>query len=657
MKPTSLNLLGFLRVAVVVPEVFVADVEANTTAVLAALKHAAAQGCQLALFPELSLSSYSCADLFYQEILLSAVQRGLQKIAEATVQWKISAVVGAPFVVEGKAYNCGVFLSEGTLKGIVPKSFLPTTGEYYEQRWFTPAYAATSKSIRFNGQEIPFGTDLLFRAQSFPQCVVGIEICEDLWTVQPPSADMALAGATVLLNLSASNEVLGKAEYRRELVQQQSARCLAAYLYSSAGPGESSTDVIYSGHALIAENGILLGESARFQFTTQSVVVDLDLTKLTHERLVNSSFSASTPLKSYRVLEFNLSESVTFTLPDIILQRPVTRLPFVPADDSRRSHHCREIFSIQATGLAKRLKHTQLSKIVLGVSGGLDSTLALLVTVKAFEMLGLPRQGIVTVHMPGFGTSPRTQENAEKLATLLAVHLRQISIIPAVLQHFRDLGHHPELQNTTYENAQARERTQILMDLANQVHGLVVGTGDLSELALGWCTYNGDQMAMYNVNAGIPKTLVRYLVQWVAETQYSANIANILADICATPITPELLPLGQDQTIQQKTEAVIGAYELNDFFLYYVVRQAATPLKILALAATVFGKEYSLAELLKGLEMFYQRFFANQFKRSAMPDGPKVGSVALSPRGDWRMPSDASCQTWLRELEYLRAEL
>ncbi len=645
--------LGFLRVAVVSPEVRVAAVDFNTRVLDEAMALAAARGCRLVLFPELAITGYSCADLFYQDVLLTAARESLLRLAVATAAHAIAAVVGLPLVVDGRLFNCAALLAEGRVVGIVPKTYLPTTNEFYEERWFTSSAFATSTAVPLAGETVPFGADLLFRATNLPEAVLGIEICEDLWAVEPPSGALALAGATVLLNPSASNELLGKVDYRRDLVRQQSARCLAAYLYAGSGPGESTTDTVWAGHSLIAENGLILAETERFRFETQMVMADLDVQRLVHERLRNNTFGVSQPQRRLR--------TVTFALPDAArpaamadLLRPLARLPFVPADPARRAEHCREIFQIQATALAKRLRHTGVRRVTLGISGGLDSTLALLVTVRAFDRLGLPRTGIHAITMPGFGTTSRTQANAVALAEALGVTLRTIPIAAAVRQHFADIGHDERVHDVTYENAQARERTQILMDVANQIGGFVVGTGDLSELALGWLTYSGDHMSMYHVNAGVPKTLVRYLVDWVAEAEFGGPVAAVLRDILATPISPELLPPTTSGDVEQKTEAIIGPYELHDFFLYHTVRFQFRPAKVFFLARRAFAGDYSDENILHWLEVFYRRFFAQQFKRSAMPDGPKVGSVALSPRGDWRMPSDADPASWLAEIETIR---
>lgn len=653
----SPSALGFLRAAVVSPELVVADVAFNTRAVISALEQAASTGCRLVVFPELCLTGYSCADLFYQQALLEDAQEALLQVTRAAAQADIAVAVGLPLAIAGKLYNCLALVADSRVVGVVPKTYLPSTNEFYEERWFTPGPLCPARSVVIGGAEVPFGVDLLFAADNLPGLVIGMEVCEDLWAVNPPSGDMALAGATVLLNGSASNELLGKVTYRRELVRQQSARCLAAYLYAGAGPGESTTDLVWAGHSLLAENGVILAETERFRFDTQMALADIDLGRLQAERLKNNTYSSSTAGRPFRTVPFVLPGETQGRAPARLIRPGLSRTPFVPADPERRAAHCQEIFNIQATALAKRLRHTGSRRAVLGISGGLDSTLALLVTAKAFDRLALPRDGIIAITMPGFGTTGRTRGNAWKLASALGVAFREIPISDAVRQHFRDIGHDEAVHDITYENAQARERTQILMDVANQVGGFVVGTGDLSELALGWATYNGDHMSMYHVNAGVPKTLVRYLVAWAAEAEFTGEAAAVLRDICATPISPELLPPDKDGALAQKTEEAIGPYELHDFFLYQVVRYAFPPRKVYALARQAFEDVYPPEVILHWLEVFYRRFFSQQYKRSAMPDGPKVGSVALSPRGDWRMPSDASPAVWLAELTALREAL
>lgn len=652
----SADELGLVRVAVVSPEVRVADVPFNTARIAEAIRTCAAQRVDLAVFPELSLTAYSCADLFYHAALLDAATAALPEVEQLCAGAGLCAVVGLPLALEGRLYNCAAFITpqEG-IAGIVPKTFLPSTNEFYEHRWFTSGAGIQNASVMLGGRALPFGVDLLFRARMLPACTLAIEICEDLWSVEPPSGALALAGATILVNPSASTELLGKDGYRRELVRQQAGRCLAAYLYAASGPGESTTDVVYSGHSIISENGSILAETPRFQFETQIAVADIDVQRLAHERLRSSSFAQARPDAPLRILEFGLPHAGQPWPPDSLIRPTLVRMPFVPANPERRAANCQEIFTIQATGLAKRLRHTQSKQVVIGLSGGLDSTLALLVIARAFDKLGLERSGIVAITMPGFGTTTRTRGNAESLAEHLGVTLRVIPITEAVRSHFRDIGHDESTHDVTYENAQARERTQILMDVANQIGGLVVGTGDLSEAALGWMTFNGDHMSMYHVNAGVPKTLVRYLVEWAADAVFSGEAAAVLHDIVATPITPELLPLDANQQLSQKTEETIGPYELHDFFLFHTLRYQFPPRKLWFLARHAFAGAYDDATILRWQALFYRRFFSQQFKRSSMPDGPKVGTVALSPRGDWRMPSDASAALWLADVEALVA--
>ncbi|HRG47142.1 MAG TPA: NAD(+) synthase [Leptospiraceae bacterium] len=638
---------SYIRIATVVPQIKVGDIAFNTREIISSLENAKKEGAEIVIFPELCITGYTCADLFYQSKLRREAVNALIEIAKVTGLHGITAVVGLPVEVNSKLYNCAALLSNGEIIGIVTKTYLPTTGEFYEERWFSSELDRVGEFVKIEGKEIPFGADLLFAAENLPELKIGIEICEDLWAVIPPSSELAISGATLLLNPSASNEILGKFEYRKELVRQQSARCIAAYVYSSAGANESSTDVVYSGHALVAENGSVIAESSRYSFATEMTLVDIDLERLVNDRIRNSSFSKSTIETKFTEINFTLSRT-----PKEKLIRVIPRMPFVPSDPAKRNANCEEIFLIQSTGLAKRLKHTNSKKVILGLSGGLDSTLALLVCIKAFEILGLDKKGILCITMPGFGTTDRTRTNAETLAVELGTSLQIISIADAVLQHFKDIGQDVNVHDITYENSQARERTQILMDLANKENALVIGTGDMSELALGWCTYNGDQMSMYGVNAGIPKTLVRYLIEWRADAEYKNNVGKILHDICNTPVSPELLP-AKDGEIVQKTEEVVGPYLLHDFFLYYMLRLNYSPSKIFFLAKLAFAGEIESSEIKKWMLVFYKRFFSQQFKRSAMPDGPKVGSVALSPRGDLRMPSDASANLWLAEIEGL----
>ena len=643
--------LGLLRVATVSPELRLADIAFNVAEMQAAMEECASRGAQLVLFPELGITGYSCGDLFFQHLLLEQAQAALDPLAEAARRAEVLAVVGLPLAVRGRLYNCAALLAEGEVKGIVPKSWLPNYHEFYEGRWFASGAEMRDTTIRLGDRQVPFGVDLLFSATNMPGAVIGIEICEDLWAVDPPSSELALSGATVLLNLSASNEVLGKAAYRRELVLQQSGRCIAAYCYAGAGVTESTTDTIWSGHCLIAEDDTMLAETERFQFETQFALADIDLQRLSHDRIDNSTFGDQPPRYPARIVRMVLPRAEE-AAPETLYRR-VPQHPFVPQNPARRAEHCQEIFNIQATGLARRLRHTGSQRVTIGLSGGLDSTLALLVILQAFEKLGLDRAGIVAITMPGFGTTTRTRGNAERLAEHLGVTLRTIPIHDAVQQHFEDIGHDPAQHDVTYENAQARERTQILMDVANKVGGFVVGTGDLSEIALGWMTYNADHMSMYNVNAGVPKTLVRYLVRWVAETRYSGEAAEVLHDIVATPITPELLPLDKEGRLEQTTEESIGPYDLNDFFLFHIIRSGMPPRKVFYLARLAFAGTYDDATVLHWLRNFYHRFIASQYKRSAMPDGPKVGSVSLSPRADWRMPSDAVSNLWKAEVEAL----
>ncbi|WP_395751066.1 NAD(+) synthase [Prosthecobacter sp.] len=634
---TTRERLGFVRVAAVSAELVLGDVAKNVTILAREARTLAQRGCRLAVFPELCLTGYSCADLFHTNALLAAAVKGLADLVEATQDLPCVLVVGLPLRVQDRLYNVAAVLAKGRLLGLVPKTYLPNSAEFYERRWFSPAHTLNLSTLRLNDQDVAIGTDLVFEVLDVPGFVLGVEICEDLWTVIPPSSHLALAGAMLLANPSASTEVLGKAPYRRHLVAQQAARCLAAYIYSGAGAGESTTDVVYSGHGLVAENGNLLGETERFSFETRSVVADVDLQLLAHERLKSTSFRDEAGSIGFRRVAFSIGAALGG---DDRLQRPLSAHPFVPSAKADRAAVCEEIFAIQATGLARRLKQARAKTAVLGLSGGLDSTLALLVMLEAIKRAGMPLSSALTITMPGFGTTSRTKGNAEKLAEALNVELRSISITDAVRQHFADIGHSEHQHDTTYENSQARERTQILMDVANKTGGIVIGTGDLSESALGWCTFNGDHMSMYHVNVGVPKTLVRYLIEWCAEGPFAAKAGDVLRDIADTPISPELLPLAADESLQQKTEDTVGPYELHDFFLFHFVRHGSNAEKIRWLAAQAFASRYDEETIAKWLALFFKRFAQNQFKRSSVPDGPKVGSVALSPRGDWRMPSD-----------------
>ncbi len=654
MNPT-IEMLNFMRVASAAPESRVADVDFNAAQMKAAMAIAAQRGASLILFPELSLTAYTCADLFTQSLVIRKAREALQALAAETDKIGIHAIVGLPLAVNGRLYNCAAVIGGGVVVGIVPKVFLPTSAEFYEERWFTSGANLAAIEIDMVGYAVPFGAHLLFPATNVPGCTVGIEICEDLWAVEPPSGSQALAGATLVCNLSASNELLGKSAYRKDLVKAQSARCLAAYAYASSGPGESSTDVVFSGHCMVAESGVVLAESERFRFDTQIIYADIDFERIQHDRLCNSSFSADSARQKFQGIPVacQINRSAQEPLGSL---RPNSPMPFVPSDPQVRASTCREIFSIQSTGLAKRLKHTAASRVIIGISGGLDSTLALLVVVHAFDVLGLDRKGIVAVTMPGLGTSQRTKTNAEELVRLIGAELRVIPIHDAVKQHCKDIEHDEQLLDVTYENAQARERTQILMDLANKVGGFVVGTGDLSEAALGWCTFNGDHMSMYHVNVGVPKTLVRFLIEWCADAEISPGISGVLRNIFTMPISPELLPVDAHGGVSQITEGIIGPYELHDYFIFQMIRFGQSPSRILYMAELAFRNTYDRATILRWLEVFVARFFRQQFKRSSMPDGPKVGSVALSPRGDWRMPSDASASLWLAEIENLKSQ-
>jgi len=644
----DLSSLGMMRVAVDSPPLKVANIDYNVEQILESIKVTATQGCQLIAFPELSLTGYTCGDLFYQTALLEKAWESLFHIAEHAHKYNIATIVGSPIRVDGKLFNCGVFLSQGKIIGIVPKTYLPATHEFYENRWFSSSKNQVSHIIQYNHQQIPFGDDLLFRSEIFPDCLIGIELCEDLWAPIPPSSIMAGKGANLLVNLSASNEILGKRQFRQLLIKSQSAKFIAGYLYATAGPGESTTDLVFSGHSMIAENGIILAERELFQHQAEPLITEIDIQKLNNERVTNSSFSAFTPEKNFRIQTFQHQNTKTKKL-----YRHISQTPFVSHDKSIRNEQCKEIFAIQTTGLVQRLTKLNL-KIILGLSGGLDSTLALLVAVKAIDKLQWTRDKIMAITMPGLGTTPQTQENAKQLAKQLQVQFHTISIVKAVYQHFKDIQHDPEIKDVTYENAQARERTQILMNLANKHNGIVLGTGNLSELALGWCTYNADHMSMYNVNVGIPKTLVSYLVEWCAECEFTGKITKILKDISATPFSPELLPPDPDNNIIQITEEKIGPYSLHDFFLFHILRHQFSPIKVYTLATIAFQNIYTPEIILKWLKVFYRRFFSQQFKRSCLPDGPKVGTVALSPRGDWRMPSDAYDTLWLQQLEQIQ---
>lgn len=692
---------GFLRVAVATPKIKVADVRFNTDAVLREIAEADRQGVSLLVFPELVLTAYTCADLFHQTILIERAAAALDEVAEATRRTQLVAVVGVPYMVDHKLYNCAAVLYAGRILALVPKKNLPNYSEFYERRWFTPGQARvvtlTHRSA-VTGEEyaIPFGMNILVEALDRPDFRLACEICEDVWVLDPPSTRHVLAGATVIANTSASDETVGKDSYRRELIRSTSARLVSVYCYANAGDGESTTDLVFGGQDIIAENGSVVTEGKRFD--TGLYIADVDLQRITQERARMTTFPDidSALRDEYSIVKFRFAPETLagrLAADAADLRRYVDPKPFVPSGAAERNARCDEIFTIQALGLKKRLEHTGCQSAVIGISGGLDSTLALLVIARAFDMLGLPRENIISVTMPAFGTTDRTYRNAVTLTRLLHATLREINIKAAVLQHFQDIGHDPEDHSVVYENAQARERTQILMDIANQSNGIVIGTGDLSELALGWATYNADHMSMYGVNAGVPKTLVRYLVKFVADTSEDADLARCLNDIFDTPVSPELLPPTGDGQISQKTEDLVGPYELHDFFLYQILRYGFSPRKVYALALHAFSAEnqaekhaksgvtakssvevasacevtaaaaealaagqaeaYDAATILKWLRKFYWRFFSQQFKRSCLPDGPKVGSIAVSPRGDLRMPSDAVVAIWIDELKEL----
>ena len=639
---------GFVKVAAVTPEVRVADVGFNVDACVAAAERACTEdGASVVVLPELAITGYTCEDLFWQDALLDAAECGLADFASRTAELDALLLVGVPVRVNAKLYNCCAVVSSGTILGVVPKRHIPTYNEFYEGRHFVPG-TADVVPIDVAGQlDVPFGMSQLFACEELPELVVAAEICEDLWVPDPPSIRHALAGATLICNLSASNALVGKADYRRDLVRGQSARLVCGYVYASAGTGESTQDLVFSGHDLVAENGRLLEEGA--PFGDGRALTEVDVRQLAAERRRMSTFEtvANAAQLDYHVSRFTLD------VHHVHLTRWVDPHPFVPSNAARRAERCEDVFAIQAHGLAKRLSHTRSRHAVIGLSGGLDSTLALLVTVRAFDLLELDRSGIVAVTMPGFGTTDRTHDNATKLAAALGVELREVPFAAAVRQHFADIGHDESVHDVTYENSQARERTQILMDVANQEGGLVIGTGDLSELALGWATYNGDHMSMYAVNASVPKTLVRHLVRYVADTCGNTDEKDVLLDVLDTPVSPELLPATGDGQIAQRTEDLVGPYELHDFFLYEVLRHGAGPRKVFRLARHALGWTYDDETILSWLKVFYRRYFAQQFKRSCLPDGPKVGSAAVSPRGDLRMPSDACSALWLAELESL----
>ena len=638
---------GFVKVAAAIPAVKVADCKFNAQQIDTQIAIADGKGVQIIVFPELCITGYSCADLFGQTLLLEEAEIALMQIMNNTRQMDIISIVGMPLTVNNTLMNCAIALQKGKILGIVPKTYLPNHKENAEARWFSSPAMHNENSIRLCGQNVPFGINLLFDTA---ETCFGIEMGEDLWAPIPPSSSLALKGAEIILNLSANTESIGKYDYLRQLVSQQSARSICGYVLSSCGFGESTTDVVFGGNGLIYENGALLATANRFSLKEQLIISEIDVERIRNERRANTTFSAN--------MTQCLKESTTHISTelvnqrDLILTRPIDASPFVPKGDML-NQRCEEIFEIQVMGLAKRLIHTNCKTVVVGISGGLDSTLALLVCVKTFDKLGFSRKGIVGITMPGFGTTDRTYNNALHLMSSLGITIHEISIKDACIQHFKDIDHDMTKHDVTYENSQARERTQILMDFANKVNAMVIGTGDLSELALGWATYNGDHMSMYGVNASIPKTLVKYLVNWVAQNGVDYESRNTLLDIVDTPISPELIPADEQGNIKQKTEDLVGPYELHDFFIYNFMRFGFRPSKIYFLACTAFRGEYNEDVIKKWLTTFCRRFFQQQFKRSCLPDGPKVGSVGLSPRGDWRMPSDACATLWLKECEEL----
>ena len=634
---------GFVKVAAATPDIRVADVEFNTQNIINAMEEAQKNGAKILVFPELCVTGYTCSDLFDHSVLLKASRKALLEIAENTNDKDMLVFVGAPLEVNGKLYNVAAAMNQGEIIGFTTKTFLPNYGEFYEMRQFTPG-PQTVREITFEGKKIPFGPQILFQAEGKEELVVAAEICEDVWSPVPPSIQAALEGATVIVNCSASDETIGKDTYRRALISGQSARLISGYIYANAGEGESTTDLVFGGHNIIAENGTVLKESSRY--VNEIIYSELDLQRITGERRKNTTFQPLDEETLVRV-PFTVEETKTF------LTRTFPKKPFVPSDEQTRAQRCEEILTIQAMGLKKRLAHTNARTAVVGISGGLDSTLALLVTARAFDMLGRDKKDIIAVTMPCFGTTDRTYQNACEMSKKVGATLIEVPIADAVNVHFRDIGHDPEDHSVTYENCQARERTQVLMDIANKTWGMVIGTGDLSELALGWATYNGDHMSMYGVNASVPKTLVRHLVKYAADDTKDEALKNVLYDVLDTPVSPELLP-PKDGDIAQKTEDLVGPYELHDFFLYFMLRFGYEPSKIFRIACMTFDGEYDKETIFKWLETFCRRFFSQQFKRSCLPDGPKVGTVALSPRGDWRMPSDACVAVWMKDLEACR---
>ena len=642
------NQYGYMRVAAAVPRVHIADAHSNAEGALKIMEQAFAEGVEIVVMPELSLVGYTCGDMVLQKKLLSDSEKALAWLMEQTADIPTIGIVGLPVVFADRLYNCAAIFGQGVLWGIVPKSYIPNYGEFSELRWWVSGYSIKDRHIRFAGQECPFGSDLLFDLHGVE---FGVEICEDMWVPVPPSSMQAVQGAKLLFNLSASPESVRKHDYLISLIAEQSSRTMAAYVYASSGHGESSSDLVFAGNAVVAELGRVLGVSERFVRNDRMVISDIDVEYISTRRTARNTFYYP-DAPEMRVVEVEVDEICH----QGDLRRHIEPIYFVPEDEAARAEHCREVFSIQSAGLAQRLEHTNCKTVVLGISGGLDSTLALLAVCDTFDLLGLDRKGIIGVTMPGFGTTDRTYQNALTMIRELGCTLKEISIKDACTQHFKDIGLSVDERSTAYENSQARERTQILMDIANMCGGMVIGTGDLSELALGWATYNGDQMSMYGINASVPKTLVKHMVEWYAKTRAEGVLRDSLLDVVATPVSPELLPADGDN-IAQKTEDIVGPYELHDFFLYCALRRRYAPAKIFMLATIAFDGVYDRATILKWLKVFFHRFFSQQFKRSAMPDGPKVGAVGLSPRGDLHMPSDAQDRAWLQEVEEMEREL
>ncbi|MBO5096998.1 MAG: NAD(+) synthase [Agathobacter sp.] len=633
--------LGFVKVAAVTPKIKVADTTYNGELIRGLMKETADAGAKVVVFPELCITGYTCGDLFLQDRLIVSAKKELMSIVKMSEGLDAIFFVGLPYEINGKLYNVAAVVCNGEVLGIVPKTYLPNYSEFYEARHFTIGEGLDLDEMLPNGQIVPVSTDLIFYCSSMPQLKIAVEICEDMWTPLPPSISHALSGATVIANLSASNETAGKCEYRRQLIAAQSGRLTCGYIYVSAGEGESTQDMVFGGHNIIAEGGAILAESKKYE--NGIIYSEIDVAKMEGERRRKNTFNVK---DDHVFVPFSLG------LRDFAISRYISQSPFVPEDEATRKSRCEDIFYIQSMGLKKRIEHTNTATAVIGISGGLDSTLALLVTVRAFDMLQKDRKDIVAVTMPGFGTTDRTYDNAVSMIKNLGVSFVEVDIKKSVLQHFEDIGHDKDTHDVTYENSQARERTQILMDIANRRNGMVIGTGDLSELALGWATYNGDHMSMYGVNASVPKTLVRHLVNYYADTCGDETLCAVLKDVLDTPVSPELLPPDSGK-IAQKTEDLVGPYELHDFFLYYVLRHGFAPKKIYEIAKVAYAVTYENEIILHWLKVFYRRFFSQQFKRSCLPDGPKVGSISMSPRGDWRMPSDASGRIWLDELENL----